>query len=90
MFKRLFLLICLLMVAAVALAACTPETVEVTRVVTETETITEEVTRIVTEMETVTEEVPVEVTRLVEAPADVSEDVLPRDETLYFNGLQWG
>jgi peptide/nickel transport system substrate-binding protein len=90
--KRLLLLIGLLLVVAVALAACSPETVEVTRVVTETETITEEVTRVVTEE--VVEEV--EVTRVVteevvvEAPADESEDVLPRDETLYFNGLQWG
>jgi peptide/nickel transport system substrate-binding protein len=80
--------------AAVALVACSPETetVEVTRVVTETETITEEVTRVVTEE--VVEEV--EVTRVVteevvvEAPADESEDVLPRDETMFFNGLQWG
>ncbi|HSG17026.1 MAG TPA: ABC transporter substrate-binding protein [Anaerolineae bacterium] len=94
MYKRLFLLICLLLMAAVALVACSPETetVEVTRVVTETETITEEVTRVVTEE--VVEEV--EVTRVVteevvvEAPADESEDVLPRDETMFFNGLQWG
>jgi peptide/nickel transport system substrate-binding protein len=90
MYKKYFLLICLLMVAAAALAACSAETVEVTRVVTETETITEEVTRIVTEVETVTEEVPVEVTVVVEAPAEEAEDVLPRNETLYFNGLQWG
>ncbi|MGB3715282.1 MAG: ABC transporter substrate-binding protein [Candidatus Promineifilaceae bacterium] len=98
MHKRLYLLICLLLVAVVALAACTSETVEVTRVVTETETVTEEVevTRVVTEVETVTEEVPVEVTRvvaeevIVEVPADVSGVVLPRNETLYSNGQQWG
>ena len=94
MYKRLFLLICLLLMAAVALVACSPETetVEVTRVVTETETITEEVTRVVTEE--VVEEV--EVTRVVteevvvEAAVDESEDVLPRNETMFFNGQQWG
>jgi peptide/nickel transport system substrate-binding protein len=92
--KRLLLLIGLLLVFAVALAACSPEaeTVEVTRVVTETETVTEEVTRVVTEE--VVEEV--EVTRVVteevvvEAPAEESEDVLPRNETMFFNGMQWG
>jgi peptide/nickel transport system substrate-binding protein len=95
--KRLLLLIGLLLVFAVALAACAPETetVEVTRVVTETETVTEEVavevTRVVTEMETVTEEVTRVVTEevVVEVPSDVSGVVLPRNETLYSNGQQW-
>ncbi|MEJ2751404.1 MAG: ABC transporter substrate-binding protein, partial [Chloroflexota bacterium] len=97
MSKRLILLIGVLLVAILALAACAPQTVEVTRVVTQTETQTEqvEVTRVVTETETVTEEVevPVEVTRvvteevMVEVPGGATE--LPRDETLYFNGLQW-
>jgi NitT/TauT family transport system substrate-binding protein len=64
---------------ALLVAACSaePETVEVTRIVTETETETIEVTRVVeVEGETVTEvqevEVPVEVTRVVEVPAEVS------------------
>ena len=97
MSKRLILLVGVLLVAVLALAACAPQTVEVTRVVTQTETQTEqvEVTRVVTETETVTEEVevPVEVTRvvteevMVEVPGGATE--LPRDETLYFNGLQW-
>jgi len=99
MHKRFFLLICLLLVVAIALAACgSTETVEVTRVVTETETITEEVevTRVVTETETETITEEVEVTRvvteevIVEVPADVSGVVLPRNETLYSNGQQWG
>jgi peptide/nickel transport system substrate-binding protein len=65
-------------------------------VVTETETITEEVpvevTRVVTEQETVIEEVTRVVTEevIVEVPADVSGVVLPRNETLYSNGQQWG
>lgn len=61
--------IIVLAVLALVLVACQPETVqvEVTRVVTETETVKEEVevTRVVTETETITEEV--EVTRVVEA-----------------------
>jgi peptide/nickel transport system substrate-binding protein len=55
-------------IAAILLVACQPETVEVTRVVTETvieEGEVMEVTRVVTEVETVTEEVEVEVTREV-------------------------
>ena len=78
---RKFLFIAtVVMSLAVALAACQPQTVEVTRVVTETETVTEEVavevTRVVTETETVTEEVPVEVTRVVEVAAE------PTDKTV--------
>lgn len=70
MTKRFMLLIAVLTVLALGLAACQPETVEVTRVVTQVETVTQqvevevpvEVTRIVTEVqtETVVEEVVVE------------------------------
>lgn len=68
MSKRIALLVILFSFLLVGLTACTPETVEVTRVVTEVETITQqveveipvEVTRIVTEIETVIEEVVVE------------------------------
>ncbi len=63
-----------LLILAVGLVACTPQTVEVTRVVTQTETVTEqvEVTRMV-EGESVTE--MVEVTRVVEVavPAETGE-----------------
>ena len=95
MTKRLVLLVSLLLLAGLVLSACAPqtETVEVTRVVTETETVTEEVevTRVVTEMETVTEEVevPVEVTRVVTEEVVISGTDLPRNETLYSNGQQW-
>jgi raffinose/stachyose/melibiose transport system substrate-binding protein len=70
--KRKYLVISLLVfLGAFVLAACTPqtETVEVTRVVTETETVTEEieVTRVV-EGEVVTEQI--EVTRVVEVAAE--------------------
>ncbi len=69
----LFAVVLILMV--LGLSACQPETVEVTRVVTETETVTEqvEVTRIV-EGETVTEQV--EVTRIVEVEPE------PEDRTV--------
>ncbi|MFN2136721.1 MAG: ABC transporter substrate-binding protein, partial [Candidatus Promineifilaceae bacterium] len=96
--KRLIIIIGLLLVVVLGLAACAPQTVEVTRVVTQTETQTEqvEVTRVVTETETVTEqvEVPVEVTRVVTEEVmvegeSVSGTDLPRNETLYFNGFQW-
>jgi multiple sugar transport system substrate-binding protein len=66
-----------LLVLALALVACQPQTVEVTRVVTQTETVTEqvEVTRMV-EGESVTE--MVEVTRVVEVevPADTGEKTI--------------
>ena len=65
--KKLFTIILVLLVATAVLAACAPQTVEVTRVVTETVTEAVEVTRVV-EGEVVTEvqEVEVEVTRIVE------------------------
>lgn len=69
-FRRLILLAITLLL----LAACQPQTVEVTRVITETvtETVTEqvEVTRVV-EGEVVTEIQEVEVTRVVEAAAEL-------------------
>lgn len=67
--KKRCLLLVVAGITAVLLAACQPQTVEVTRVVTETEVVqgeTVEVTRVVTETETVTEQV--EVTRVVESP----------------------
>jgi multiple sugar transport system substrate-binding protein len=78
--RKYFVLILLVVSMVVVLAACQPQTVEVTRVVTETETVTEEVpvevTRVVTETqtETVTEEV--EVTRVVEVAAEPMERTL--------------
>lgn len=64
-------LLVLAVLALLFLVACQPETVEVTRVVTETITETEqvEVTRIV-EGESVTEMVEVEVTRVVEVDSE--------------------
>ncbi len=71
MSRKPFFIIALLIFAAL-LAACQPQTVEVTRVVTETETITEEVTRVV-EGEVITEQV--EITRVVEVAAEPPPEV---------------
>jgi multiple sugar transport system substrate-binding protein len=70
--RKTTLFIIALVILALGLAACQPQVVEVTRVVTETETITEqvEVTRMV-EGESVTE--MVEVTRVVEVPSEPTE-----------------
>lgn len=76
--RKLTLFAVVLLLFILGLSACQPETVEVTRVVTETETITEqvEVTRIV-EGESVTEQV--EVTRIVEVEPEPAE---PEDRTV--------
>lgn len=93
MSKRFTLFIVL--VAVLALAACTgqgAEVVEVTRTVTETVEIEGEpveVTRIVSEevevTRVVTEEVVVEAT-----PEAAAGDAYERSETLYTSGTQWG
>ena len=89
---KIFSLLILLIVAGLLLVACQPEEVVVTRVVTETETITEEVevTRIV-EGEVVTEVQEVEVTRIVEVapPEEVMVDD-PRGTLRFTDGLAYG
>jgi uncharacterized protein (DUF58 family) len=74
--KKRSMFVLLLAIAGLLLVACQPETVEVTRVITETivqEGETVEVTRVVTEVETVTEEVEVEVTKVVEVAGEAAE-----------------
>ena len=71
-FKSKALLFAFSALLMMLVTACQPQTVEVTRVVTETEEV--EVTRVVTETITETIEVegePVEVTRVVEVPVEV-------------------
>lgn len=70
--KRIIFFIVVLVGLAILIAACQPETVEVTRVVTETEVQEVEVTRVITE---VVEGEEVEVTRVVEVevPAEPGE-----------------
>ena len=67
--KKIWLIALLVAGMTFVLAACQPQTVEVTRVVTETVTEEVEVTRVVTETMTEEVEVPVEVTRVVEVEA---------------------
>lgn len=68
--KRIFFFVIAVVSLAILLAACQPETVEVTRVVTETEVQEVEVTRVVTE---VVEGEAMEVTRVVEVPVEEGE-----------------
>ncbi|HSG18739.1 MAG TPA: ABC transporter substrate-binding protein [Anaerolineae bacterium] len=88
--QKRFLLFVLIVLAGLVFAACQPEEVEVTRIVTETETITEEVevTRIV-EGEVVTEVQEVEVTRIVE-PVPVEEVMDERGTLRFTDGLAYG
>ncbi len=77
MSKRIPLFVILLVVLSLTLVACGgQQVVEVTRVVTETQTEQVEVTRVVTETqtETITEEV--EVTRVVEVEAAAAEPII--------------
>ncbi len=75
MSKRFLIVVIILLILTVALAACGGEqVVEVTRVVTETQTEQVEVTRVVEQ--TVTEEVEVEVTRVVEVEAEEAEPII--------------
>jgi multiple sugar transport system substrate-binding protein len=71
--KRFSFMMALLLLTAVVVA-CTPQTVEVTRVVTETEQV--EVTRVVTETIEVEGET-VEVTRIVEVMAEAEPETEP-------------
>lgn len=72
-----FLILALVLTMLVlSLAACGAETVEVTRVVTQTETT--EVTRVVVE-EVEVEGETMEVTRIVEVPVEVTVEVMPEE-----------
>jgi len=73
--KKFWLILFALVILTFVLAGCQPQEVEVTRVVTETETVTEEVevTRVVTETETETVTEEVEVTRVVEMEAEPTD-----------------
>ena len=78
--KRLYVVVSIFMMISMLLAACaqpTPETI------VETVEVPVVQTQVVTEIQTVIE--------TVEVPAATAppEEQLPRNETLYFNGLQW-
>ena len=94
--KRFFILIVFVLLGTFLLAACQPQTVEVTRVVevpgeAVVETVVEEVTRVV-EGEVVTEMQEVEVTRVVETEiiVDPTECLLdPPAEEAEINMIGW-
>ena len=80
MSQKQFVRLALLLVGLFILAACQPQTVEVTRVVTETEQV--EVTRVVTE--TVTEQgEQVEVTRVVTEEVEVTAVPAAQQEVIF-------
>jgi peptide/nickel transport system substrate-binding protein len=80
--KRLYIVISLVMVMGMALASCatpTPETIVQTVEVPVVQTQVVKETQIQTVIQTVE----------VQPPTPAPEEVLPRNETLYYNGLQW-
>ncbi len=89
--KKFGLLFSLIVILIVLTACAAPQTVEVTRVVTETEVVTEqvEVTRIV-EGEVVTEVQEVEVTRIVEQVVEVEPEQEEAGEDEVVTITWWG
>jgi peptide/nickel transport system substrate-binding protein len=82
--KRLYIVISVLMVVGLILSSCqtaTPITIIETKEVPVIQTQVVKETQKVIETQTVIQ--------TVEVPAEVSGVVLPRNETLYFNGFQW-
>lgn len=75
--KKAWFLIAFVLLMSLVLAGCQPQTVEVTRVVTETEEVQVEVTRVITEtVEVEGEGEMVEVTRVVEVPSEPTDKVV--------------
>ena len=91
MFSKKTLLFVLVMVLLGLVAACgaqpAPQTI-VETVIVEKEVAGETVVETVEVVKEV--EVPVVETVVVEVAAEGDEDALPRNETLYSNGQQWG
>ncbi|MGW8250187.1 MAG: ABC transporter substrate-binding protein, partial [Anaerolineales bacterium] len=85
--KTIFTALSIIMLLGLILSGCatpTPQTIVQTVEVPVVETQVVVETQKVVETQTVVETVEVEV------PSDASGLVLPRNETLYFNGIQWG
>jgi peptide/nickel transport system substrate-binding protein len=93
--KRLMIVLSLVLIFSMFMGACTPTETE-EPVVEETEEVVEETEEVAEETEEVAEETE-EVAEETEEVAEETEEVdpaavaasLPRDETLYINGLQW-
>ncbi len=91
--SRLFVFLSLVMIASMVLTACvapTPQVVE--KVVVQTQVVTQEkvVEKQVVQTQVVTQEKQVVVTATPAPAKPVDANTLPRNETLYFNGQQWG
>jgi peptide/nickel transport system substrate-binding protein len=85
--KRLYSVLAMLMVMSLVLGACATPTPEITTVF---QTVEVPVVETVIETQKVIETQTVIQTVEVEVPSSASGLVLPRNETLYFNGIQWG
>jgi peptide/nickel transport system substrate-binding protein len=84
-------LLSLLMVVGMLLSACATPTPQIIKETVEVEKIVEKTVEV--EVEKIVEKtVEVEVEKIVEVQvtAEPEEGALPRQETLYFNGQQWG
>jgi peptide/nickel transport system substrate-binding protein len=93
--KKLFVLLALVIVASMVLSACAtpaPQVVEkvVEKPVIQTQVVEKVSTQVVTVKETVVAKETVVVQATPEPAKPVDANTLPRNETLYFNGQQWG
>jgi peptide/nickel transport system substrate-binding protein len=79
--RVLFVVGILLLVLSMVLGACAPAVVPTPEVITKVETQIVEATKIV---------VATEIVEVTPVPPPVTGLTLPRDETMYFNGQQWG
>ena len=89
MYKRFYVLASLLIILSLVLGACasTPEVTEEPAMEEAAPVEEEEAAPAEEESAPVEEAAPAE-EEMMEEPAD--PNALPRDETLYYNGLQWG
>jgi peptide/nickel transport system substrate-binding protein len=96
--KRLFFVLSLVLVFSIFLGACTPNATEEPTEVEETEEVMEETEEETEATAEETEEEETEEVEETEEPAEETEEAvdpaavaasLPREETLFINGLQW-
>lgn len=85
--KKRYFLLSLFFIASLVLGACAPATPQVVEKIVEKPVIQTQVVEKVVEKPV---EKEVVVTATPEPPKPVDANTLPRNETLYFNGQQWG
>lgn len=87
--RKLYVPVLLVLLASMILSACAaPQVVE--KPVVQTQVVTEVQTQVVEKVATQVVEKQVVVTATPEPAKPVDANTLPRKETLYFNGQQWG